>query len=64
MIDRSYPSSTRPPDPRSSSSQPAFDVVSMWENGEVRTVQNDGSSANHQPPFPNVQGCDDGMTDS
>lgn len=59
MIDRSYPVAPMPADPRPHASQPAFDVVSMWENGEVRTVESSGSSTNHQPPFPNVQGCDD-----
>lgn len=59
MIDRSYPSAPIPAEPRPNTAQPAFDVVSMWENGEVRHVENSGASTNRQPPFPNVQGCDD-----
>lgn len=58
MFDRDYPVVTPVNDPRQTSTQPAFDVVSSWENGDVRTVQTGGQSTNHLPAFPNCQDDD------
>lgn len=59
QYDPNYPSTPIPADPRGGTHpSPDFDVVSSWENGQVRHVSGNGSSTSGPPPFPNCQGDD------